>query len=149
MEKYQLVIASSLIGAIVSYIGALIKNILETKTKINEALLEKRTGIYKDLWKLTKEIPKWPRNSNVTYKILEDLSRKLCDWYFDEGGIYLSSKAQKSYRDLQENIWKVIKENKKEDKISEKEYDSIRDKCSMLRTRVTKDLLSRKRAPIA
>lgn len=58
MEKYQLVIDSSLIGTIVSYVGALIKNILETKTKINESVLEKRTDIYKDLWKRTKAIPK-------------------------------------------------------------------------------------------
>jgi hypothetical protein len=72
-------------------------------------------------------------------------------WYFDGGGLYLSRSAQKAYAKVQDAIWNLETckdKNKDNDNlIEDDEYDVIRDRCSKLRTEITKDLLSRKAAP--
>lgn len=151
-DKASIIIISSLVGASVSYLGAVIKNTLDTKSKINESLLEKRTESYKILWDKTRLLPSWPRDATVTYEKLIKLSEDLRDWYFDGGGIYLSRNSQKLYAFLQMIITEIVKENKEgviasneDDK--DNEYDKIRKACSTLRTSMTDDLLSRRGAP--
>lgn len=143
MTDVETVIISSFVGAAVSYIGAVVKSALDFRSKVDESLIKTRTDIYKNLWKMTALLPKWPREENVTYEQVENLSKKFRQWYFDEGGIYLSRKAQKAYARMQDTISSVIN-TRRAGVIAEKDYDAIRDKCSMLRTEITKDLLSRR-----
>lgn len=143
MTDVETVIISSFVGAAVSYIGAVVKSALDFRSKVDESLIKIRTDIYKNLWKMTALLPKWPREENVTYEQVENLSKKFRQWYFDEGGIYLSRKAQKAYARMQDTISSVIN-TRRAGVIAEKDYDAIRDKCSMLRTEITKDLLSRR-----
>ncbi|MDH3645936.1 MAG: hypothetical protein OER80_04100 [Gammaproteobacteria bacterium] len=151
-DKVSIIIVSSLVGALVSYIGAVIKNTLDTRSRINDSLLEKRTDQYKILWDKTRLLPKWPRDTSVTHEKLRKLSEGLRDWYFDGGGIYLSRKSQRLYASLQEVVAGVTGEEKTGNITSDEhdnnnEYDRIRKACSTLRTSMTDDLLSRRGAP--
>ena len=155
-DKITIIIISSLVGALVSYLGAVLKNALDTSSRISEHLLEKRTEQYTLLWDITRAIPRWPRDPSITYKNLEKLSQRLRDWYFDGGGIYLSRRSQDAYGKLQETVDCIYKGKTDKEKSAAinsdeadetNEYDQIRKKCSTLRTLMTDDLLSRRSAP--
>lgn len=49
-------------------------------------LQRERIARYKELWRLTKLLPKWPRSKDVTYEDFSKFSQLLRDWYFNEGG---------------------------------------------------------------
>ncbi len=123
------------------------KNQLELSSDIDTDLRDRRTKVYDILWKKTELLPKWPRAPSVTYEKLSKFSEELRDWYFRDGGMYLSRQAQKSYVNLQETITDILKV-KKNGKITDDDYDTIRDKCSALRTELTNDILSRRAAPL-
>ena len=97
MEESPLFIGviSALIGAIVSYIGTVLQNALKVQSKIDENLRNTRIEVYRILWEHTKLLPKWPKSNQVTYEKLFQLSNSLQEWYFDKGGMYLSTEARK------------------------------------------------------
>ena len=75
MTDVETVIISSFVGAAVSYIGAVVKSALDFRSKVDESLIKTRTDIYKNLWKMTALLPKWPREENVTYEQVENLRK--------------------------------------------------------------------------
>ncbi len=103
-----------------------------------------RTENYKDLWEMTELLPKWPRRPDVTYRDVAELSTHLQQWYFRKGGIFLSSPAQSAYGDLQDCISQILNDQPS-GLITNVHYDTIRIKCSALRTELTVDLQSRRR----
>lgn len=148
MADMASVVTSAAVGAVVSYGGAIINNILNTRAKVDEGLRETRIRVYQDLWKKTHLLPKWPRRTDVTYEMLQAFSQQLCDWYFDQGGMFLSKKARDSYGQLQDTVGAVLKQRPKGLIDSEgADYKQVRVQCSRLRTELTADLLSRRAAP--
>src|SRR5829696_5491193 len=97
MAELRTIIVSALIGAVVSFVGTLLTYFLGTRTRIDENLRQKRAEAYKDLWKLTDLLPMWPRSLDVTYKNLLDLSQDFKNWYFTQGGLYLSEESRSAY----------------------------------------------------
>jgi hypothetical protein len=144
-ESITLVLVSAAIGGIVSFIGAVINNALEKRTRIDESLRDTRIQNYQVLWKLTGLFPQYPKTPLIRKEKLSDLSTHLKDWYYDRGGIFLSGNTRIAYSNLQKSIHQVI-ENGKNDPISDSDYALIRLHCSKLRTELTKDLQSRNRA---
>src|SRR5947208_6610750 len=104
------VVISAIVGAIVSYVLAVVQNILNARTKIDEELRNERFAVYKVLWKKTELLPQWPHATSVTYEELLRLSEEMRDWYFNEGGIYLSAKSRKSYGKAQDVIQAVLQD---------------------------------------
>jgi len=148
MENLPTIIISAIVGAVVSYAGAILNNVLGARAKIDESLRSDRIREYKVLWKKTGLLPKWPRSVNVTYEKLTDLTNELQDWYFDKGGMFLSVQARKAYGDLQEEINRVVTV-KSTGQVSKEHYEQVMTRCSALRTELTNDLLSRRRAFLA
>jgi hypothetical protein len=143
MESLLTVVVSSLVGGLVAYVGAVVKNTLDMRAKVDESLRDKRVAVYQKLWQTTEILPKWPRRTDVTYEGLTQFSQGLRDWYFREGGMYLSRQARKAYGELQDTI--VELGTSKTGPITDPVYDEVRDKCSQLRTELTDDILSRRR----
>lgn len=86
----------------------------------------------------------------MTYKNLNELSKRFRDWYFNEGGIYLSTQARKAYEVVQDRISEIVDQHQHELNTAitygkNGDYERIRDACSKLRTELTRDLESRKR----
>lgn len=148
MDDFSSKIISALIGAILAAIGIAINNALNQRAKIDENLLHERLKVYKVLWEKTKLLPKWPKAPGVTYEELLTLSEGLRDWYFLEGGIYLTAEARKAYESVQKSLCQAVEanQNKEAATITDSEYEQIRSFCSALRSELTQDLQSRKRA---
>lgn len=144
-DLFLTVIVPAIVGALVSYIGALTKNALDARVKIDESLRSTRLELYKVLWQETGLLPRWPRAAGVTYEQLSEMSKRFRDWYFNVGGIYLSMQARRAYGKLQETIALVVVAAKT-DTLSDTDYDAVQKKCSDFRTELTRDLQSRRRA---
>ena len=133
---------SSLIKAEEAY-----KQAIEFSTQIDVHLREQRIKVYGIIWQATSILPRWPRATNVTYPDILQFSEELRSWYFvEQGGMWLSTSARAAYGNLQETIWQILPQ-KSEGPITQEDYDAILTKCSLLRTELTKDLVSRRAAP--
>jgi hypothetical protein len=106
-------------------------------------LQRERIASYKELWRLTKLLPKWPRSKDVTYEDFGKLSQLLRDWYFNEGGgIFLSRTAHTAYAALQDSLTAILVE-RPSGGISEEHYEAVRVLCSTLRSGLAHDVGSR------
>ena len=113
---------------------------------IDTDLRTRRIPVYGELWEKTGSLPLWPRNSQLQYSDLDQLTRDLRDWYFKRGGMYLSKSARDAYGEVQKHIATVL-EKKPSGLVTDTDYAALQARCSALRTELTKDLLSRREAP--
>jgi len=116
---------------------------IEVRKEIDLDLRGKREAKYLDLWKLGELMPKWPRNTGLTVNDVKRLHVSLQTWYFGGGGMYLSKSARAAYGDLQEQIDDFLSGHPTT--IDAEQYESMRDRFSLLRTQLTDDLQSRDR----
>lgn len=154
------VVVSSLVGGLVSYLGALWKSAVDFHGKVDDALLARRTRLYEALWSLTKRVPKWPPNERLRYGELRELSVEMQRWYFDEGGIYMSRATRAAYGAAQDTLSRVVEgaaDGDPDRRVSHEgpagyfggdggDYERVRASLSALRTAMTEDLLSRRRS---
>jgi hypothetical protein len=122
------------------------KTSLSFGSAIDTDLRTRRIPVYGELWEKTGTLPLWPRNSQLQYSDLDQLTRDLRDWYFKRGGMYLSKAARDAYGELQKHMMTVL-EKRPSGQVTDADYVSIRERCSALRTELTRDLLSRREAP--
>ena len=116
---------------------------IRAEALVPEKLLHERIAAYKELWELTKRLPKWPRATGVTYDNLHDLSTSLRGWYFTGGGgMFLSRTAHTAYAALQDSLTAILMEYSSGD-IENGHYDAVRELCSALRTALARDVGSR------
>jgi hypothetical protein len=123
------------------------KKQLELAGGIDLDLRKQRMEAYEKIWKKTRLLPKWPRPADVSHEQLHKLGEDLRDWYYDGGGMFLSTKAREAFGLLQDSI-QAASEGKKTGSLSPTEYETVRLKCSEFRTEITNDLLSRRAAPL-
>ena len=98
---------------------------------------------YRALWSLTGLLPKWPRETTVSYQKVAEFSRSLRDWYFGSaGGLFITSRTYSQYAELQERLQASPPDSRAE-LISEDDYDEIRHLCSLLRRQMAVDLGTR------
>jgi hypothetical protein len=77
---------------------------VDLAAQIDLDLRNKREAAYKELWRLTGVLPRWPRANDVTYAKLMKRSGELQNWFFNGGGLYLSTKAREAYGVVQEAL---------------------------------------------
>jgi hypothetical protein len=125
---------------------------LQMTSEIDLDLRKIRIVAYEELWQKTGDVPKWPKATDMTYKRLEELSESMKHWYFTKGGMYLSSTARQTYGSVQDAIWEVLLldqvKQERHKPVTDEHYELVRTKCSSLRTELTKDILSRRAAPL-
>jgi hypothetical protein len=88
----------------------------------------------------------WPWNAALKYEELRQVTCDFRDWYFKQGGMYLSENARDAYFEVQKSINAILDQNPAGPVLHE-HYMAIRDRCSTLRTELAKDLLTRREAP--
>lgn len=115
---------------------------VEVGAQIDQDLRNKREAPYRELWRLTGVLPRWPRAEGITYAKLVKRSAELQEWFFNGGGLYLSTEARKSYGNVQDALNRRLAEDTV---ITNGDYDDIVELFSLLRTELTQDLLSRTR----
>jgi hypothetical protein len=144
---------SALIGAIIgaafgvlgTYLSAILKYRQDLRAEYDKDLREKRLPEYKNLWRWTELFPKYARTAQVSYEDVETLSVNLRDWYFQNGGMFLSAGSRDEYFALQDALTKTIrKAGQNMDTILDEEtFEMLREKCSNLRTASTSDVGTR------
>lgn len=119
----------------------------KTLVDIDVDLRKLRIPVYQELWSATSLLPKWPKATGVTYVQLLTFSQTLRKWYFEKGGMCLSrSTHDKAYGPLQDKLADVLKTNKSGE-VSGEHYESIRERCSFLRSALADDIESRREGP--
>ncbi len=136
---------TGIVGAAVGYYSARLMNAANTEKAISDELWKRRNESYQKLWSLLKAIPKWPARDDLNIGELREISSKLKDWYFDEGGIILTARSVRAYRRLQGKMAEYYENQKKNEVLKTEDYGQITKRCSRLRTAMTRDLLSRER----
>jgi len=122
------------------------KATLAMAATIDTDLRGRRFAVYAELWKKTGVLPQWPRNRELMYPDLRELTDELRKWYFESGGIYPSTTAREVYGEVPKTLTSVL-EKQQDGKVTDPDYEALRSKCSALRTELTDDLLSRREAP--
>ncbi len=122
------------------------KSLVAFTSSVDIDLREKRIPVYAELWEKTGLLPMWPWNTELTYQELHELTSDFRDWYFKQGGIFLSGSARDAYFEVQKCINAILEKNQT-GQVSDEDYKAIRAKCSLLRTELAEDLLSRREAP--
>jgi hypothetical protein len=166
---------AAIVGSAAGYVSALLTSLLQRRAVIDESIRAIRSDLYAAVWRKMALFPLWPRAEDVTYGAVLELSRSLRSWFFGAspegpsqpapaklggapgnelphppGGMYLSRPARSAFLALQEHLNEVVEPKDDRDELDHKlgraDYDSIQRKCSELRTEITRDLLSRRRA---
>ena len=99
---------SAVISAVVTYFVTRLKVRLDLMVEYDKKLRGERLDAYKELWKLLKPLARFSPATPLTYQIIQSTSESMRDWYFDVGGIYLSSESRKPYFDLKASLQGII-----------------------------------------
>lgn len=93
-----------------------IVTLLVASRRLKEALQEAydkelrthRIESYSKLWALLDPFARYPRPEDLTYSRLNDISLELRDWYFREGGLFLSEATREAYFALQDFLKSIL-----------------------------------------
>ena len=145
-EKTIIGIAGALLGAVTTYLVAVLKLRRELEYKYDTDLRDKRIPQYLELWKLLVDLAKYARPKQLTFDDLYKLTASLRQWYFEQGGLFLSEKSRDTYFALQDAIKKVLdaKGQPGGTTVDEETYEDLRKSGSDLRTALTRDVGTRK-----
>jgi len=139
---------SGLISAGITYFATRSKVRLELIVEYDKKLRAERLDAYKLLWKELKPLAKYSAENPLTYQIIRQMSEKMRDWYFDEGGgIYLSKQSREPYFKLKKSMQKIIDdENLQSEKDEPLQINpkNILEQGSVLRESLSDDIGTRR-----
>jgi hypothetical protein len=138
-------------GALVAYVGAVVKFRKDLEAEYDKDLRSKRLESYKNLWKHLQLVARYDRPKPLNIQTITELTNSMRQWYFEEGGLYLSEAARETYFDLKKAIHKIMESNKyqTDELLDKNDHTDILEKASLLRASLTKDVGTRKSSPIA
>ena len=161
------IIIPGVVGLVTGFAGSVLQGMWAARSKIDESVRTARLERYAKLWRMSELLPEYPIAGDVTYDDLRTLSGEMRDWYFREGGMYLSECSRRKYGDVQDEITivtggkllpkkreEMVKQGRllqdaasgtapQEGLVSDAEYEKVQKRLSALRTSMTRDLLAR------
>jgi hypothetical protein len=137
-------VAGALVSGVATYLGTRSKLVLD----YDADLRQRRIDAYADLWKRLSPLAKYGRLGALTVSDVEALAESLRVWYFEVGGLFLSTSARTDYFALQELLGLVAggwgwQEKDGAVALSTAAREYIRTSASRLRTGLTRDVGSR------
>jgi hypothetical protein len=142
-------LASGVISSVLTYFGTRSKIRLDLTVEYDKALHDKRLALYKELWPITKPLGRFVPHFSLTYNHVKRAVTDMHEWYFKEGGIYLSKNSREPYFHLKEQMLRVIDNERLEAtpdaRIDDKEAcKAILDAATSLRTSLADDIRTRR-----
>lgn len=139
-------IIGAVFGVFGTYLSAILKYRQDLRAEYDKDLREKRIPEYGNLWRFTGLFPKYARTKEVSYQDAQTLSVNLREWYFQDGGMFLSDRSRDEYFAVQDALANTIKKagENMSALLDEETYEMLRKKCSTLRTALTGDVGTRK-----
>ena len=140
-----------LLGGVSAYLGLYWKVKKELEAQYDKELRSDRLKAYLALWKLLQPLAKYSRPGPVTPDTLKKLSADLRQWYFEVGGLFLSSRTRDAYFSLQDELVAKVASNEghSDRDLPDADFEELRKKGSRLRTATTVDVGSRKEPMIS
>ena len=83
--------------AVVTYFSTRAKLRLDLAAEYDKQLQEQRLAVYKQLWAMLEPLARYGREKPVTLATLRSVSTATRTWYFQVGGIYLTSATRGPY----------------------------------------------------
>lgn len=119
---------AGVVSAILTYFGTRSKIHLDLMAEYDKELHTSRLEAYQELWKLLEPLAPYSPPAPVTYEVIKDMSRKMREWYFERGGIFLSGESREPYFELKKSMRAVINsESLKENKDAEIDVQTLID----------------------
>lgn len=140
------VVLGAIVGSAGSYLGLYWKVRKELEAEYDKDLRQERLTSYKTLWAITQPLAKYARPEPVTPGRLRKLSDDLRQWYFENGGIFMSEATREEYFALQEELKARIAAHGADlsKSLTDNDYATARKRGSRLRTAITIDVGTRK-----
>jgi hypothetical protein len=112
----------------------------------------RRINTYADLWKKLEPLAKYGVNPSFSKGDANELAKSLRAWYFEQGGLFLSSAAREAYFDLQGVLTRLIGGmgwgNPEQAELTSEAREYLRTYGSRLRTSLSRDVGTRTRPKI-
>lgn len=119
----------------------------DLEARYDASLRDLRLKTYEKLWAHTGLLAAFARSGYPTQVELGELAKELRDWYFDEGGLYLSTRARDAYFRLQRALRTLLNSSRwKEKNLTEldpESFEHLREIGSRLRSQLTYDVGTR------
>ena len=138
-------LAASLVTAVVTAALAIVGTYFTTRRNLevtfDTSLRELRIAAYKELWKELEALAKYARPKPLTDKEARKLAETLRIWYFETGGIFLSTRTRRDYFALLDGLQAVGGGSESDDEF-------LRVLGSRLRSGMTADVGTRRTFPL-
>jgi len=92
------------LGLVSAYVGLYWKVRKELEAEYDKDLRTDRLHAYAALWKLLQPLAKYSPPGPLTPEALKQLSVALRQWYFEVGGLYMSTGTRDAYFALQDEL---------------------------------------------
>lgn len=135
MTEALLILGSAVLGALTGILTTSWKARKDLESEYDIDLRKDRIEVYRELWKRL-EVLAFYAAAPVTYEDASALTRSLREWYFQQGGLFLSEQTREPYFDVQSALQGIVRQERADDGM-EVERDSIgllRELASRLRT---------------
>jgi len=97
MEQTLIAASGLVVGGVISWLTTNSRLRREVGLLYDRALLDRRLSAYETLWRKTKGVPQIRLMSEVTGASLLKIREDWHDWYYEEGGIFMSAATRKRY----------------------------------------------------
>lgn len=92
----------ALLTAVLGYVIGHFQSRWSLRLEYDKDLRKRRIACYAKLWMELKPLARYPAPGPLAYDALRVLSLSMRDWYFNEGGLFLSVESRNRYFDLQD-----------------------------------------------
>ncbi len=134
---------AGLVSAVLTYVSTRYKTRLELTAEYDKELQQGRLKAYTELWGILDKFPRYGREQPITHAVFVQVSNKTRDWYFHDGGIYLTRASRKPYFEMKELMEPLFQEAVKGSPTTELEEERINpiiEAGSTLRTSLSDDI---------
>jgi hypothetical protein len=138
---------SGILSSVVTYFGTRSKIRLDLAVEYDKNLHHKRLELYRELWPKTKPLAEFSAEAPITFDVINTVSGNMRDWYFAEGGIYLSKQSRRPYFNLKALMQEILDDNTLQQDhakpIHGPRVKKILDAAGELRTSLSDDIRAR------
>ena len=161
MSAWLIPVLTLVVGALLSGLGTYLGLRSKIRFDYDSDLRQKRIDVYADLWRLLEPLAKYARTSPLSGSDVDALAASLREWYFQKGGLFLSTTARTDYFALQDATarlaegwgqnaiprlaegWGWKSPDRRE--LTDAAWEQLRISGSRLRTSLTRDVGTRTR----
>jgi hypothetical protein len=142
MDQVLVGLIGAIVGGGISWLTTNARLRRELELLYDRDLRDKRVAAYKELWRRTKRVPRTALRGEVTGETLRNVRVDWHNWYYDEGGIYMSETVRDKYFEATKGL-ETGADACGSRELTPAEYESVYDRVKTLRDSLTNDIGAR------